>query len=181
MKKQGFTLIELLVVVAIISLISSVVVAGLNQARSKARDAKRVADIKALEQALELYRNDHGSYPSTLGKCNNSWCFGCANPQGLTIAMPQMVTGNYISALPVDPRPTPGAGLCFNYEYVSLPGQTTSSNQWYWTCDGRRTNQVQYMLRFQLENPRSGLSRFGGTNPGNGTWSGRANDYCIIK
>ena len=65
-KKQNnraFTLIELLVVVAIIGILSSVVLASLNSAREKARDAQRFSDIKQIQNALELYYNDKGFYP----------------------------------------------------------------------------------------------------------------------
>jgi len=65
-KKKGFTLIELLVVIAIIGILSSVVLASLNTARLKSRDAKRVADIKQVQVALELYFDDNRKYPSTL-------------------------------------------------------------------------------------------------------------------
>ncbi|MCX6731694.1 MAG: type II secretion system protein [Candidatus Parcubacteria bacterium] len=54
-RNKGFTLIELLVVIAIIGILSSVVLASLNSARKKARDARRVADIKQLQLAEELY------------------------------------------------------------------------------------------------------------------------------
>ncbi|PIW79613.1 MAG: pilus assembly protein, partial [Parcubacteria group bacterium CG_4_8_14_3_um_filter_48_16] len=55
LNKKGFTLIELLVVIAIIGLLSTLAVVALNNARLKARDAKRIADIKQIQTALELY------------------------------------------------------------------------------------------------------------------------------
>jgi prepilin-type N-terminal cleavage/methylation domain-containing protein len=61
---KGFTLIELLVVIAIIGLLSTLAVVALNSARQKSRDAKRVADIKQIQTALELYFADQNSYPS---------------------------------------------------------------------------------------------------------------------
>ena len=62
--KKGFTLIELLVVIAIIALLASIVMASLNQARSKSRDGRRIADIKQLQLALSLYYNDKSTYPA---------------------------------------------------------------------------------------------------------------------
>jgi len=64
--KKGFTLIELLVVIAIIGILSSVVLASLNSARQKSRDAKRVSDIKQLQLALELYFDSSSEYPDAL-------------------------------------------------------------------------------------------------------------------
>ena len=69
MKKfsRGFTLIELLVVIAIIGILASVVLASLNSARRKSRDARRVADIKQIQLALELYFDANSSaYPDAL-------------------------------------------------------------------------------------------------------------------
>ena len=63
MKYKGFTLIELLVVIAIIALLSSVVLASLNTARQKARNAGYVSQIEEYQKALALYYTDHGSYP----------------------------------------------------------------------------------------------------------------------
>jgi prepilin-type N-terminal cleavage/methylation domain-containing protein len=58
--KKGFTLIELLVVIAIIGLLSTLAVVSLNSARGKARDARRISDVKTVQTALELYKSDHG-------------------------------------------------------------------------------------------------------------------------
>lgn len=62
-KTRGFTLIELLVVIAIIGILSSVVLASLNTARTKARDAQRMQTVKSLKTAIELYATTNGVYP----------------------------------------------------------------------------------------------------------------------
>ncbi len=60
--KAGFTLIELLVVIAIIGILSSVVLASLNSARAKGRDAKRISDLHNIQLALELYYDKYSTY-----------------------------------------------------------------------------------------------------------------------
>lgn len=69
MKKnqQGFTLIELLVVIAIIGLLATMSVIALGSAREKARDSRRLSDVKQIQTALEMYYTASGSYPSALG------------------------------------------------------------------------------------------------------------------
>lgn len=63
--QKGFTLIELLIVVAIIALLASIVLVGLGPARVAARDARRVADLHQLQNALEIYNNKCGYYPGS--------------------------------------------------------------------------------------------------------------------
>jgi prepilin-type N-terminal cleavage/methylation domain-containing protein len=62
---RGFTLIELLVVIAIIGILSSVVLASLNTARTKGQDAARISSVKSLKTALELYYSTYGTYPQS--------------------------------------------------------------------------------------------------------------------
>ena len=71
--KRGFTLIELLVVIAIIGLLSSVVLSSLNGARQRGRDARRAADLKQLQVALELYYGQQANprYPNGQGQFNS--------------------------------------------------------------------------------------------------------------
>ena len=101
--QQGFTLIELLVVIAIIGILSSVVLASLNTARERAGDAYRKASLKELQLALELYRDTHGSYPSTGG---SAWGLsshtGSRTTSGPNAYIPGL-TPTYMSSLPADP------------------------------------------------------------------------------
>jgi len=66
MNKRGFTLIELLVVIAIIGLLSTMSILALNSARGRARDAKRLSDVKQIQTALALYAHDALTYPPTV-------------------------------------------------------------------------------------------------------------------
>lgn len=60
----GFTLIELTVVVAIIGLLSSIIYTQVDSARGKARDAKRIHDLKQIQTAIELFYAKYGHYPN---------------------------------------------------------------------------------------------------------------------
>ena len=55
--QQAFTLIELLVVIAIIGILSTVVLTSLNSSREKAQDARKINDVKQVQLAMELARN----------------------------------------------------------------------------------------------------------------------------
>lgn len=63
-KKYGFTLIELLVVISIIGMISSVVLASINNARKKASNLNVRSTVNAIRTALELYYDTNGKWPS---------------------------------------------------------------------------------------------------------------------
>ena len=108
--KAGFTLIELLVVIAIIGILSSVVLASLNSARKKGRDARRVADIKQIQLALELYYDANSRYPTAAE-------YYSAGPPVTS----SLVTGGFISAVPMDPL------LLTSYSYAALGATTCTS------------------------------------------------------
>ncbi len=59
--RRGFTLIELLVVIAIIGILSSVVLASLNTARSKGTDAKIQSEIRSIQVNAEIYYDNNGN------------------------------------------------------------------------------------------------------------------------
>ena len=119
MKKQrnrGFTLIELLVVIAIIGVLASIVLASLNTARRKSRDARRVTDIKQLQLALELYFD--GTNPAKYPPANTTACVPAtpATRRGLEA----LSAGGYIPQVPIDPNGT----ACYSYSTPAEPANT---------------------------------------------------------
>ncbi len=72
-QQKGFTLIEILIVVAIIAILASVVLVGLGPTQQKGRDARRLSDLRETQNALELYYNQYGQYPTVSGTGAAAW------------------------------------------------------------------------------------------------------------
>jgi len=63
---KGFTLLELLIVIALIGILVSLGAASYTAAQKKTRDARRQADMKAIQDAFEqYYANNNGNYPTS--------------------------------------------------------------------------------------------------------------------
>lgn len=139
-KQKGFTLIELLVVIAIIGLLSTLAVVSLNSARQKSRDAKRVADVKQVQTALELYFQDVNLYPvaATAVALGDS-THDCLGADGYA-AVASCGANPYMGLVPSAPTPPTGNA----YTYTSADGST-------------------YSLTFTLEGATGGLSAAGHT------------------
>ena len=77
-QKSGFTLIELLVVIAVIGMLASIVLVSLGPTRAKARDAKRIAEVRSMGLALEQEAADGGEAITgcTLDQADASTCTG---------------------------------------------------------------------------------------------------------
>ena len=83
MKKiKAFTLIELMVVISIIGILVAIGVVSYRKTYQLSRDSRRKADLAQIQQALETYRSENGSYPTSLND----------------------LTPNYITTLPTDPK-----------------------------------------------------------------------------
>jgi prepilin-type N-terminal cleavage/methylation domain-containing protein len=143
--KKGFTLLELLVVIAIIGVLASIVMASLNSARSKARDAKRLSDVSQIKTALELYFNQYGYYPDCSGNdvCSSTGYAGSIYNLG--------VVPDYIKIISSDPK---NIGGQYGY-YYARTYKKTSNNSYVHTG-----NNYDYILASRFEN--GGSSPFAG-------------------
>lgn len=108
--ERGFTLLELMVVMVILGLLATVVVINVLPSQDRAMLEKARADIAILEQAIDTYRIDNLSYPSTEAGLQAL----VTPPAGL--ARPERYrAGGYIRRLPDDPWGNP-------YQY-RFPGE----------------------------------------------------------
>ena len=125
-KKLGFTLIELLVVVAIIGLLSSIITMSINTSRMRARDARRISDLKQVKTGLDLYFQTGSGYPTQA-----VW--------DATVGLSLTCSGTPTLQIPRDPiDPT------YRYTYINPSGTTTYSG-----CGG--TVSTGYELEFYSE------------------------------
>src|SRR5262245_48973133 len=63
--RRGLTLIEIMVVVFILGLLVTLVAPKIMGRTDEAKRTKAAADLRALQQALNLYKLDNGNYPTT--------------------------------------------------------------------------------------------------------------------
>ncbi len=106
--QSGFTLVELLVVIAILGLLSTIVMTSLTGARKKARDTRRVADLRQLNTAIQFYINDngHAPYVGTMNCAPDRGDSSCSTVTEVNSGAWKELEGDlsqYIAKLPEDP------------------------------------------------------------------------------
>lgn len=121
---KGFTLIELLVVISVIGFITAASVLAFNSARIKTRDAKRLADLKQISKALELYYNDYNRYPLISHSTEYGWRSECAVGGWFAAknVIPNLVP-NYLGSFPSDPAMKKYASKCCYLYFSSTNGK----------------------------------------------------------
>ena len=108
----GFTLIELLVVIAIIGVLASTVLASLNSARAKARDARKQADFRAISLALQLFFDSTGRMPANNWSCSGvlapgAGSCGAGSPgssePAYDMTMQELINAGFLTTIPRSP------------------------------------------------------------------------------
>lgn len=131
-KQGGFTMIELLIVIVILGILMAVGLGNFTNSQRKARDSQRKTDLVNIAKALEVYYNDKGGYPVSLGSSTGiltmNWGTAFYDPAVGTSSL-------YMNVLPADP----------------------SGKSYYYESDG-----LAFYLYAELENLNDGvLSKFG--------------------
>jgi len=89
-------------ILLIFSLLSSLAIVALNSARARARDARRISDIKQIQTALELYYLDNNQYPISETYDIEGMCF-CSD------GFKSQCSGTtYMGIIPSSPEPEDG-------------------------------------------------------------------------
>lgn len=139
---KGFTLIEILIVVAVIAILSSVALVGANQARGNARDKDRLAQLKQLQVAVEIYGRINGRYPQAGCARGAQWTGNISTYGSCAVYIDGII--DLMDPLPSDPVSTEGSYLYktdasgTSYKIMSwnsLEQTTVAEGQIYSRCD----------------------------------------------
>lgn len=73
-RAEGFTVVELLIVIIVIAILAAIVIVTYNGAQERARSARVLSDMKAMEELVEAYASQNsGAYPVTTSNPKANW------------------------------------------------------------------------------------------------------------
>ena len=121
---RGFTIVELLIVMVVIAILAAISIVAYNGIQERATNSRRLSDVKTIEKALELYKNDKGFYPTAQSNTTGGWERSSINPDNF---IQELKNTKIIGKVPVDPinsapnGPTGAENTFTGYAYYSYP------------------------------------------------------------
>ena len=80
--QRGFTLVELLIVVIILAILAAIIVPQFTAATDDAAQSAYDSNVANIRAAIDLYRQQHGEYPSAVTSTGTGCPTGSANVAG---------------------------------------------------------------------------------------------------
>jgi prepilin-type N-terminal cleavage/methylation domain-containing protein len=110
--RAAFSLLEVLVAVSILSIVAAVALPAARARLGLTRDQRRLSDVQAIKQAIDLYFLENGTYPP----------IGASGPGGWDVSgdgdfIPDLARKGFLPSVPQDPR----GGSAHYYAYYRYP------------------------------------------------------------
>jgi type II secretion system protein G len=164
-KQLGFTIVELLIVIVVIGILAAITIVAYNGVQAKARDTVRSDGLRAIQDALELYKVDNGTYPVATANPGSSGWELSTDASGTFIEALQP----YMKTVPVDPvNAATTIYWYYFYSTVSTPAVNAGCNVargGFYVLRAVYNNASNKPLGNTVDNTANGCS---GTLPG--TW-----------
>ena len=123
---KGFTLLELLVVISIIGILLGIISASFVTGQKRSRDARRRADLKAVQQSLEQCYALNNLYPAT-GTINSGQPLTCGSQTTMSlISYDPKNSGSYVYTYSATANKD-GYCLCALLEQTGVGNATTGA------------------------------------------------------
>ena len=98
-KQSGFTMMELVVVISILAILAGALIPRVANRMASARDARRLADIHAVRDAIDQFYLDHGRWPTH----EQNAAYGGWDVSQDKNFIPELVEKGYLADVPHDP------------------------------------------------------------------------------
>ncbi|TAK05750.1 type II secretion system protein [Patescibacteria group bacterium] len=145
--RRGITLPELLTVISIITVLASTATVSYGTVREYARDLRRVGDMSTLQGALELYYQNHYTYPADTAPGSDGLVLGL--PETSVLAdngfTSSPIGRSYLLSVAPNPRPY---GVAYVYRTYNADGSD---------CDAPPC--ARYTITFALEGKTDTLDK----------------------